>query len=72
MQFGDCPYCKHSDCWETPDTTPAWRLWTCEECGKAFWLELSRVDPKAWTVEDFGAQYVIDHEARTLIRREAA
>ena len=69
MQIGNCPYCGHGDCWGTPKQTPAWRKVTCEECDKEFWLELSRVDPKAWTVEDFEAQYDIDPVTKTLKRK---
>lgn len=68
-QIGGCPYCGHSGMWGTPEQTPAFARTTCEGCHKRFWLELSRIDPKAWTIEDFEAAHDIDHETRKITRR---
>lgn len=63
MNFGDCPYCNDfTGFHKVPDKTPCYAKVNCESCGKEFWYRLSRVDPKAWTIEDFENEFDIDYE----------
>jgi len=68
MNIGDCPY---DDCTailmvEVPERTPAYAIVQCDECHRDVWYRLSRIDPQAWTPEDFLAQHDIDHETKTI------
>lgn len=37
-----------------------------ECCGKTIWLKHSRVDPTAWTDEDFRKEYDVDDEMKKI------
>lgn len=70
MQIGDCP---HDDCngittREMPERTPVFELVQCPSCRRDVWLRLSRVDPHAWTFDQFLTEHHIDHETKTIIR----
>lgn len=72
MQIGDCP---HDDCngittREMPARTPVYELVQCPSCGRDVWLRLSRVNPNAWTVDQFLTEHHLDHETKTIIRRD--
>lgn len=70
MNFGDCPYCEQFiGFMPVPDKTPAYAKVSCESCGKEVWYKFSRIDPVAYTVEDFEATHVIDHVARTITEK---
>jgi hypothetical protein len=71
MNIGECP---HDDCagmlaLEVPARTPAYAMLQCSECGRDIWYRFSRVDPEAWTREQFEAEHVIDEAAKTIVPR---
>ena len=49
-----------------PEQTPAYAKIKCDECGKDVWYKFSRLDPEAWTVEDFEASHTICDETKTI------
>ena len=61
MNFGDCPYCNDLiGFFEVPERTPAYSIVKCESCGKDIWYRFSRIDPQAWTIEDFEKEFIIE------------
>lgn len=72
MNIGDCPYddCDGVLVFAVPDKTPAYTLDQCHCCGRDVWYRLSRIDPAAWTVDDFHAEHEINQATRTIKRRE--
>ncbi len=68
MNFGDCPYdgCKGMLMLEVPERTPAYAIVQCPECARDVWYRFSRVDPEAWTPEQFEAEHIIDEATRTI------
>jgi hypothetical protein len=71
MNIGDCPYddCQGTLAIDTPDRTPAYALVQCDHCGRDIWYRFSRVDPKAWTLEQFEAEHVVDEVTMTIVPR---
>ena len=55
-----------------PDRTPAYALVQCEKCGRDVWCRMSRVDPEAWTREQFEAEYEVNEGTREIKRRDNA
>jgi len=67
MIIGSCPYCDHSIWLSIGDRrTPFWGHIECEECGKTFWEEYSRVWPRALTEEEFAKQYEVNLETKEI------
>lgn len=55
MIFGECPYCnEHISTGMPPDDValPCFAILECEHCGKEFWERFSRLDPRAYKMED--------------------
>ena len=70
MNFGDCPYCDgFIGFFEVPERTPAYAIVKCEWCGKDIWYKFSRIDPRAWTIEDFEKEFIIDTESKKIVER---
>jgi hypothetical protein len=62
MNFGDCPYCNDFlGAFEVPDRTPAYAQVNCQSCGKKVWYRFSRINPMAWTIEDFEREYEVSY-----------
>lgn len=62
MNFGNCPYedCDGTLWLELPDRPlPCMCKHVCETCGRDVWYKLSRVDPEAFTVEEFDKTFVV-------------
>lgn len=72
MNFGDCPYqeCKGFISVAVPEKTPAFTKITCDECGRELWYRCSRIEPQAFTLDEFAAAYEVDEEKRTIKKRE--
>jgi len=62
MNFGECPYddCSGLLMLEVPRQTPAYVKLDCDDCGRAVWYRLSRVDPDCWTEVEFLRRYSVD------------
>ena len=66
MIIGECPYCDHSNMTECAPVCPAFSKETCAGCDKSYWLLHSRIDPMAYSVEDFEKEYRVNDETKTL------
>lgn len=73
MIIGDCPYegCSGAHMIPCAPKCPAFSRQVCEECGRPFWLLHSRVDPKAFTEEEFAARYEVDEATKVITERTA-
>lgn len=73
VNFGDCPYddCSGTIWLSVPERTPTYVEIDCEKCHRPIWYKLSRVEPIAWTKEDFEREFVVDRDARTIVKRKA-
>lgn len=73
MNFGDCPYdgCSGFFSFAVPDKTPCYIEIACKTCLRPVWYRLSRIDPMAWTKEDFEKEFIVDREAKTIAERAA-
>lgn len=69
MNFGECPYpdCEEILMVEVPERTPAYNFFDCEKCKRKIWYRFSRLDPMAYTVEDFEKQFEIDPINHTIV-----
>jgi len=69
MQIGSCP---HDDCDDQrmrilPDKKlPLLSRETCPGCGRTIWVYYSRVDPKAYTQEQFEQEFVYDEVTKSV------
>jgi hypothetical protein len=74
MNFGDCPYtgCDGVFMLIVPERTPAYARVTCDACARPVWYRFSRVDPMAWTEEDFLTAHTIDTEKKTITEKRAS
>lgn len=72
MNFGDCPYgdCDGLISIGVPERTPVFCKETCETCGREFWWMVSRIQPKAYTLEEFAERFVVDEETKSIKSRE--
>jgi len=70
MQIGECPYCDYLDMWPMPQNTPCAGKYICEGCKKEIWLWHSRINPMAYTKEDFEREFIIDEASKTVKKRE--
>lgn len=68
MIFGECPYndCDEPICIACADRCPAYQRIVCKKCGRVFWEKHSRINPEAFTEEDFNKKYKIDEETREV------
>lgn len=71
MNLGDCPYedCDGFLSFELPERTPVYAIVECETCNRSLWYKFSRVDPIAWTIEDFEAEHIVDVETHSIVKR---
>lgn len=71
MNIGSCPYtdCEGTLALELPQRTPAYAMLQCDHCQRDIWYRFSRVDPEAWTREQFEAHHVIDEATKTITPR---
>lgn len=70
MNLGDCPYCDDFIGFlKVPDKCPAYAIVQCESCGKDIWYRFSRINPMAWTIEDFEKEFIIEKENRRITER---
>ena len=71
MIIGECPYegCDGFHMIPIADKTPAFSKEKCETCGREYWLMHSRINPKAFTVEEFEKEYIVDDKTKTIERR---
>lgn len=68
MQIGECPYddCEHVQWRVYEGDTPRVAKDSCESCGRIVWIWFSRIDPDAYTDEEFNERFEIDEEARHI------
>jgi hypothetical protein len=66
---GECPYCSEIIFNHMPDRTPAYSKNTCDHCKKEYWMEYSRIDSNAWTIEGFENAFDINHETKIIKRK---
>lgn len=61
MIFGYCPYpdCDHAHAIPLLEGRVHERL-KCDKCGRVYWLLHSRIEPQAWTDEDFRRLHEVD------------
>lgn len=71
MIFGECPYtdCDEQFTMAVPDTTPAFEHRTCEKCKRTFWEYHSRIEPRAYTEEDFAKEFEVNEENKSITQR---
>jgi len=71
MNIGGCPYdgCSGIFTIAVPDLTPCYIEIDCETCKRPVWYRLSRVDPMAWTKDDFEKEFIVDWEAHRVAER---
>jgi hypothetical protein len=73
MNIGECPYddCDDVQAREIPDAPlPAFSKEECPGCGREIWMKYSRIDPEAFTPEQFAADWVVDHETKVIKPRD--
>jgi hypothetical protein len=72
MIIGDCPYenCDNTHMIPIADNCPKFAMYTCEACGRAYWLLHSRIDPQAFTHEEFHSKYEVDETSRQIKLKE--
>ena len=71
MNIGQCPYdCGATIVMEVPAVTPVYTLTSCPNCLRLVWYRLSRIDPMAWTEEEFLLTHKVDHELRIIKEKE--
>ena len=61
MIIGDCPYCDNT-IMTYIGPVGAWSKETCGNCKKEYWLQHSRIDPTAYTLESIK----VDEETKTI------
>lgn len=72
MNIGNCPYpdCEGMIALEVPERTPVYELVQCSACKRDVWYRLARVDPEAWTREQFEAEHIIDDVTKSIKPRQ--
>lgn len=63
MIIGECPYCDQIVTTECAEVCPAFSKETCPHCGKEYWLKHSRIDPKAYLLENVK----VDEETKQIL-----
>ena len=73
MIFGECPYndCNQSMMNHITNSLPTFQKLTCEKCGRVIWLYHSRIEPIAYTEEDFLEKYDLDEETKSIRNKVA-
>lgn len=71
MIFGECPYCDGHVIHHMPEHTPAYSRIKCNTCHNFYWMEFSRVDPKAYREEIFLTLYKVDEADKSLTKINA-
>ncbi len=66
MFIGSCYYCDSPFMTASPDRTPAYEKYKCEECGEEQWLKHSRIDPESYPIEYF----IADETTHRLVKNE--
>jgi len=69
MTLGDCPYCDDFlGLLSIPDEgkLPIYSQINCPSCERLIWYKFSRIDPMAWTIEDFEKEFKIDYDNRKI------
>lgn len=69
MQIGECPHdgCDDVQMRRLPDRPlPALSKETCPGCGGDIWLYYSRVDPSAFTPEQFAEHFEINEATKSV------
>ena len=71
MNFGECPYddCDAMLMFEVPDQSPKFGMVQCHQCRRKLWYLFSRLDPQAWTLDEFEKNFVVDEATKTVKRR---
>jgi len=70
MIFRECPNCNELIINHMPERTPAFTENTCEHCKKPYWMKYSRLDPVAYTVDNFLKEFDVNAESKTIKLRE--
>lgn len=69
MIIGEYPCCDAPLCFEA-EGYGKFVSEDCPHCGVKVWHRLSRFEPKSWTELNFLEDYIIDHESKTITKRE--
>ncbi len=70
MIMGACPYCDAGMMNPIADLPlPKFQKLITECCGKTIWLRHSRVDPQAFTDEDFKNKFIVNEETREISKK---
>lgn len=74
MNFGPCPYpdCDGEISMAVPEKTPAFAKTTCPACKRELWYKLSRLDPEAFTLEEFAERFEVDEATRTTLPKKGS
>jgi hypothetical protein len=69
--IGECPYedCCHVHGVSIADHCPAVSRETCEGCGREYWLYHSRINARAYTVDQFSAAFDVCEERMSVRAR---
>jgi len=73
MILGTCPYPNCDQFMANPIADlplPQYERLRCEHCGRVVWLKHSRIDPEAWTDEDFREAHDVDDETKAVTPKE--
>jgi len=66
MIIGECPYCDAVMWNQCADVTPAFEKVVCSECRETVWLYHSKLDPIAYTEEDFFDKFLVDEDTKII------
>ena len=70
--MGGCPYCDKPMFNPIAGLPlPKFQKITTECCSKTVWLYHSRIDPKAYTDEDFKKEYTIDEKTKEVTKKQS-
>jgi len=70
MIIGECPYCGAVMWNQCAEVGGVFEKVVCSECRETVWLYHSRLDPIAYTEEDFNSKYSVDEETKSILPRE--
>lgn len=63
MIIGECPYCDQVVT-KSLGEAGAFSKETCQHCMKTYWLKHSRVDPKAYPLENV----IVDENSKRIVK----
>lgn len=70
MIIGPCPYCDELMMNPAhPEGLLGFYKISCNDCGRSVWIYSSRLEPLAYTEEDFAKAYYLDEETKTAKKR---